>query len=66
MTNYIAIGLAVLALIVACFSLFEDRYQIAASPAAHFVYRVDVRTGLITYYALGNNKEFVEMGHMSK
>lgn len=51
MSQHLALILAALALIVACYALVNPGYQIATS---HFntVYRLDTRTGLITYYEL--------------
>lgn len=52
MAQYMALGIAVLALIVACYGAFASRYQIS-SPSHHSsVYRVDTRTGQITLYEL--------------
>jgi hypothetical protein len=49
MAQYVALAVALLALIVACYGTFTSRYQIAAT-ATNDVFRVDTKTGSIVYY----------------
>jgi len=64
MMQYIALTVAILALIVAGYTLLQPRYQIA-SPVNGVVYRLDIRTGLITSYAQCGD-ELEEIAHTSK
>jgi hypothetical protein len=67
MPQYVALGIAVLALIVSCYGMLDSRYQISTPSTYSSVYRVDTRTGQITYFELNySHKELNEMTRTSK
>jgi hypothetical protein len=58
MMNSLGLGIAVVALIAAIYSVLDPngaRYQMAATDNG--VYRLDTRTGKISYYISSYNKE---------
>lgn len=50
--QYVALGIAAFAFALACYHVLTPRYQIVAADS-HRVYRVNTKTGQITYYERG-------------